>query len=382
MQMPRNGSGLFNLPSQSPAISGTLITAADRNAIDNDIATALTQSLSADGQTTVTANLPLNSHKLTGLIAGTEATDSVNLGQVQSAASTLLGSVSGTDTITATLSPTLTAYASGQMFKLIPANNNTGAVTLNINSLGAKAITKNGATALAADDLVAGVVYIVEYDGTQFQAIGAGLQAQITALDTEKADLAGATFTGDVEVPDEAYGSGWNASVEVPTKNAVYDKIESMNITSGKIAQIVSTGTGTVATGTTLLPYDNTIPQITEGTEFMTQAITPQNASSTLEIDVTIVLSNTSTNSQTGAALFQDSTANALAAADQFVASASGSVVLTFKHVMTAGTTSETTFKVRGGSNVAGTTTFNGQGGVQGYGGVMASRITIKEILP
>lgn len=49
-----------------------------------------------------------------------------------------------------------------------------------------------------------------------------GLQ---TALDA-KASLAWWTFTGDISVPDEAYGSGWNASVEVPTKNAVYDKVE------------------------------------------------------------------------------------------------------------------------------------------------------------
>lgn len=32
----------------------------------------------------------------------------------------------------------------------------------------------------------------------------------------------------DVQVPDEAYGAGWNGSTEVPTKNAVYDKIETM----------------------------------------------------------------------------------------------------------------------------------------------------------
>lgn len=38
--------------------------------------------------------------------------------------------------------------------------------------------------------------------------------------------LNGVTFTGDVVVPDEAYGAGWNASLEVPTKNAVYDKVE------------------------------------------------------------------------------------------------------------------------------------------------------------
>lgn len=38
----------------------------------------------------------------------------------------------------------------------------------------------------------------------------------------------GGTYTGDISVPDEAYGAPWNASTEVPTKNAVYDKIESL----------------------------------------------------------------------------------------------------------------------------------------------------------
>lgn len=39
----------------------------------------------------------------------------------------------------------------------------------------------------------------------------------------------GGTFLADISVPDEAYGSGWNGSVEVPTKNAVYDKIETLS---------------------------------------------------------------------------------------------------------------------------------------------------------
>ena len=37
------------------------------------------------------------------------------------------------------------------------------------------------------------------------------------------------SFAGDVTVPDEAYGAGWNGSLEVPTKNAVYDKIETLS---------------------------------------------------------------------------------------------------------------------------------------------------------
>lgn len=59
--------------------------------------------------------------------------------------------------------------------------------------------------------------------------------------------LAGAAFTGDVTVPDEAYGSGWNGSTEVPTKNALYDKIETLGgVTSvGGSSPISSSGGST-----------------------------------------------------------------------------------------------------------------------------------------
>lgn len=40
--------------------------------------------------------------------------------------------------------------------------------------------------------------------------------------------LTGGTLTGDLVVPAEAYGVGWDGSNEVPTKNDVYDKIEAV----------------------------------------------------------------------------------------------------------------------------------------------------------
>ena len=193
--MARNGSGVYSPPASNyPAVAGTLIEASDRNAIDADIATALTNSLAVNGESTVTNNIPLANNKIIGLKTGTVATDAANLGQVQSGASTLLASVSGADTITATMSPTLTAYAAGQKFNLIPVSDNTGAVTLNINALGAKAVTKNGENALSAADLAAGVAYDVVYDGTRFQVLNTLEDIDISG----KADLAGATFTGDI----------------------------------------------------------------------------------------------------------------------------------------------------------------------------------------
>lgn len=50
-----------------------------------------------------------------------------------------------------------------------------------------------------------------------------------TTLDNTYVNLTGDTMTGDLSVPDEAYGSGWDGSAEVPTKNAVYDKIETLS---------------------------------------------------------------------------------------------------------------------------------------------------------
>jgi hypothetical protein len=52
------------------------------------------------------------------------------------------------------------------------------------------------------------------------------------------------------------------------------------------------------------------------------------------------------------------------------------------QHKMTAGTTSATTLKLRIGPQGAATITFNGTAGSQLFGGVMASSITITEILP
>ena len=88
--------------------------------------------------------------------------------QIKTAAYT----ASGTDTYTATPSPAITAYASGQIFAIKFTNANTGASTINLNSLGAQAIRKNGTTALASGDIAAGQLHLLAYDGTNFQIIG------------------------------------------------------------------------------------------------------------------------------------------------------------------------------------------------------------------
>lgn len=150
---------------------------------------------------------------------------------------------------------------------------------------------------------------------------------------------------------------------------------------SGVIVQVVNTQTGTTATGTTTIPFDNTIPQNTEGDQYMTLAVTPTDTANKLRIEVVFVC-DYSTPAHVALALFQDSTANALAATVQYIGDATGTLTICLSHYMTAGTTSATTFKVRAGGHTAGTLRFNGSSAAQLFGGVLASGITITEIVP
>ena len=150
---------------------------------------------------------------------------------------------------------------------------------------------------------------------------------------------------------------------------------------SGNVVQVVNFQTGAVATGTTVLPADNTIPQITEGNEYMTLAITPTNSSNILIVEVAVLWA-TSVSAYVSTALFQDATAGALAATGNYAATANAFYTTYLTHKMTAGTTSATTFKVRLGPAATSTVTFSGRGGLRYYGGVASSSITITEYTP
>ena len=126
-----------------------------------------------------TGNLPMGGYKHTGVANASARTDYAAYGQVQDSGSQYLTGVAGADTIAASVTG-LAAYATGQTFRFVSAGANTGAVTLNINTIGNKAVTKTGTTALAAGDIPSGAVVEVVYDGTRFQLLGVGdVTAQI-----------------------------------------------------------------------------------------------------------------------------------------------------------------------------------------------------------
>lgn len=116
--MSRNGSGTYSLPvnSWNPATNGVSATPADWQSLIDDVEAALTQSVSKDGQTPMTGNLPMGGFKLTGLAAGAATGQSLRWEQlfaqgteadIASATTTTLGTqnsnflrVTGTTTIT------------------------------------------------------------------------------------------------------------------------------------------------------------------------------------------------------------------------------------------------------------------------------------------
>lgn len=150
-----------------------------------------------------------------------------------------------------------------------------------------------------------------------------------------------------------------------------------------QLAQMQTFATGALLSGATGVPFDNTIPQNTEGDQYLSLSITPINASSTLEIDVTLYASGSALNPFT-TALFQDANVNAIATASNTFALVDNVFPTYLKLIIPAGTTSSTTFKVRAGgaSGWGGTMRLNGNTSGQVMGGVMQSRITIKEYLP
>jgi hypothetical protein len=172
--MSRNGSGVYSLPAGNPVVTGTTISSTWANSTLNDIASALTASLTSDGQTTPTANLPMGGFVLSGVGSATLRTQSASAGQIQDSVFQYLTGISGTDTIVATAALGMSAYAAGQVFRFIASGDNTGATTLNINAIGAKTITKNGAVGLVAGDILANAIVQVVYDGTEFQLLGMG----------------------------------------------------------------------------------------------------------------------------------------------------------------------------------------------------------------
>ncbi len=237
------------------------------------------------------------------------------------------------------------------------------------------ASTFNGSITLGAgDDLIGSATSDITFNTNKFTVAGATGNTVVAGTLDVSGNIDPTTYetTNGGFLDEDAMGS--DAADKVASQQSIKAYVDAHGT-----VQVVNTQTGAVNTGTTVLLYDDSIPQITEGDEYMTLAITPTSATNKLKIEVVFNFSQTVVAADPVIALFQDATAGALAAAGHYTADAQRATQAVFTHYMTAGTTSETTFKVRAGMS-SGTMTFNGVASARKLGGVMASSITITEI--
>jgi hypothetical protein len=150
----------------------------------------------------------------------------------------------------------------------------------------------------------------------------------------------------------------------------------------GDTIQRQGNSTGALATGTTVFPVDDSIPQITEGDEYLSQAISATSSSNLLEIESSVFVAvSAGGGSAYGAALFVAGTNDALDAALNLNNNNNQDTNLQIKYIGIASVTTSQTFSIRSGPNTAATMTFNGVNGARLMGGVMNSFIRVKEIV-
>jgi len=148
-----------------------------------------------------------------------------------------------------------------------------------------------------------------------------------------------------------------------------------------RIVQLLSSENGSVVTGSTAIPYDDTLPQVTEGTQHMSFAVTPDTTGNYLEITVVWNGANANASNPVTVALFQDGGANALGAA-AVSGAAENPLNVSFKTRVSAVGGAVTVFTVRAGSHSVANTTSNGATSGRKFGGKYMSSIKVIEYKP
>lgn len=150
---------------------------------------------------------------------------------------------------------------------------------------------------------------------------------------------------------------------------------------SGSVVKTAIIQSHTTLTGTTLIPFDNTIPQLTEGDNIFNINWTPSTTGNIIRVSA-VLFGAYSVAANITAALFLDSTVNAIAAVARQTTIINQSFGLDLVWEITAPSVTTIAFKVQLGGSTAGTWTLNGNAGTAIFGGMAASTLVLTEIRP
>lgn len=166
--MSFNGSGTFNRIHdwQADRDASVPITASRMDADSDDFATGLSTCITKDGQTTITANLPMAGFNHTGVGNASARDQYLSAGQFQDGTAIYAVGAGTADVQTVTLTPAITAYTDGMVLYFEAGATNTGAMTLNVNSVGAQSVVLQNGDNPPAGAITSGYFYTVIYDLT------------------------------------------------------------------------------------------------------------------------------------------------------------------------------------------------------------------------
>jgi hypothetical protein len=192
------------------------------------------------------------------------------------------------------------------------------------------------------------------------------------AVDLNKLKVASGQEVDEISTDGTLAG---NSDTVIPTEQAVKTYVDT---TAGLLLQSFITSVSSVQSTTAVIPQDDTIPTSSEGTQVLSQAITPSATSSRVKVLVSGYVSNSAAGGDVILSLFRGTTCIGATIMTQL--SGAEGADLTISALDSPSTTSSTTYSVRFGAS-SGTAYINADfNGVRNFGGAEEFSMIVEEI--
>jgi hypothetical protein len=295
--MAFNGSGVFvRLYNWVNDAAANIKIRADR--MDNEMngfATGLSTCITKDGQTTITANLPMASYRHTGVGDATARTQYSSFAQLQDGKANWVDGGGTADAITASYTIPVTALVDGQLFYVrATAANATTTPTFNPSALGALTITKNGGQALVPGDIAGdGYEMVLRYRlaDTEYELLNpANVVATAPFADTTAIVKGSSDATKLARFEVDGFTTATTRVVTLPDADTTMVGTATTQTLTNKTFTDCDANTQTVGNNTTKVATTAFVQQELQGALFnfqQAQTTTPFTTSSSSYTDVT-----------------------------------------------------------------------------------------------